>query len=177
MSNKEGINIMPAEKKQEIRESNNKFYEKIHKGMLVKGRVRSIRPYGAFIELQRGIVGLLHIEDISVCRIKSPADMLKVGDIIVTKVKSYDKDTGKISLNYKDLLGTWEENVKEFEEKTVVKGIVRNREKFGIFIELKPNLVGLAEDKKLSVSYGDVVNVYIKKILPETKKIKLVILD
>ena len=168
---------MPNQTKQEIREENKRFYEQLHKGMLVKGKVKNIQPYGAFIELQKGIVGLLHIEDISVCRIQSPADVFKIGDVVVTKVKSYDKDTGRISLNYKDLLGTWEENIKEIEEKTIVKGIVRNREKFGVFIELKPNLVGLAEDKKLSVSYGDVVNVYIKKISPETKKIKLVILD
>ncbi|MBQ9313869.1 MAG: S1 RNA-binding domain-containing protein [Clostridia bacterium] len=168
---------MPSEIKQEIKEQNKRFYEQLHKGMLVKGKVKNIQPYGAFIELQKGIVGLLHIEDISICRIKSPADMLKIGDIIVTKVKSYDKDTGRISLSYKDLLGTWEENVKGLEEKTIVKGIVRNREKFGVFIELKPNLVGLAEDKKLSVSYGDVVKVLVKKISPETKKIKLVILD
>ena len=163
--------------KQEIKEQNSRFYEQLHKGMIVKGKVKNIQPYGAFIELQKGIVGLLHIEDISVCRLRSPADVMKLGDIIVTKVKSYDKDTGRISLNYKDLLGTWEENVRDLEEKTVVKGIVRNREKFGVFIELKPNLVGLAEDKKLNVSYGDVVDVLIKKISPETKKIKLVILD
>lgn len=168
---------MPNETKQEIREQNKRFYEKLHKGMLVKGRVKNIQPYGAFIELQKGIVGLLHIEDISVCRIRTPADVFKIGDVIVTKVKSYDKYTGRISLNYKDLLGTWEENVNEIQENTIVKGIVRNREKFGVFIELRPNLVGLAEDKKMSVSYGDVVDVLVKKISPETKKIKLVILD
>lgn len=168
---------MPIETKQEIKEQNKRFYEQLHKGMLVKGKVKNIQPYGAFIELQKGIVGLLHLEDISVCRLRSPADVMKIGDIIVTKVKSYDKDTGRISLNYKELLGTWEDNVKDLKEKTVVKGIVRNREKFGVFIELKPNLVGLAEDKKLSVSYGDIVEVLIKKISPETKKIKLVILD
>lgn len=168
---------MPNDNRQRMNEQNKKIFEKLHKGMLVKGKVKNIQPYGAFIELQKGVVGLLHIEDISVCRLRSPADVMKLGDIIVTKVKSYDKDTGRISLNYKDLLGTWEENVKDLEEKSIVKGIVRNRERFGVFIELKPNLVGLAEDKKLTVSYGDVVNVMIKKISPETKKIKLVILD
>ncbi len=168
---------MPNKYNQEISEQNKKFYEKLHKGMIVKGKVKNIQPYGAFIELQKGIVGLLHIEDISVSRIRTPADILKVGELVVVKIKNYDKDTGRITLNYKDLQGTWEENAKDFEEKTVVKGIVRNREKFGVFIELRPNLVGLAEDKKLSVSYGDEVKVYIKKISPETKKIKLVILD
>lgn len=168
---------MPAETKHDMSERTKSFYEKLHKGMIVKGKIKNIKPYGAFVELQKNVVGLLHIEDISVSRLKTPADIFKVGDIIVTKIKNYDKDTGRITLNYKDLQGTWEENVKNFKEKTVVKGIVRNREKFGVFIELKPNLVGLAEDKKLKVSYGDEVNVFIKKISPETKKIKLVILD
>lgn len=168
---------MPNETKQDIKEQHKRFYEQLHKGMLVKGKVKNIKPYGAFVELQKGIVGLLHIEDISVSRIKSPEDVFKVGDIIVTKVKSYDKDTGRITLNYKELQGTWEENVKDFEEKTIARGIVRNKEKFGVFIELKPNLVGLAENKRHSVSYGDEVKVFIKKISPETKKIKLVILD
>ena len=156
---------------------NGNFYRQIHKGMIVKGKVKKIKPYGVFVELQKGIVGLLHINDISISRIKTPEDVFKVGEIIVTKIKSYDENTGRITLNYKDLQGTWEENIKSFQEKTVTKGIVRNREKFGVFIELKPNLVGLAEDKKLKVSYGDTVNVFIKKISPETKKIKLVILD
>ena len=167
---------MPSERKNNEKE-NREFYEKLHKGMIVKGKVKNIQPYGAFIELKKGIVGLLHIEDISICRLRSPADVMKIGDVIVTKIKSYDKDTGRISLNYKDLLGTWEENVKDLQEKSIVKGIVRNKEKFGTFIELKPNLVGLADNKKLSVSYGEVVNVMIKKISPETKKIKLVVLD
>ena len=107
---------MPNETKQEIKEKNKRFYEKLHKGMIVKGKVKNIQPYGAFIELQKGIVGLLHIEDISICRIRTPADVMNVGDIVVTKVKSYDKDTGRISLNYKDLLGTWEENIKDIED-------------------------------------------------------------
>ncbi len=168
---------MPNIIKQERKELNKRFYEQLHKGMIVKGKVKNIQPYGAFIELQKGIVGLLHIEDISVSRIKSPADVLKIGETVVVKIKNYDKDTGRITLNYKDMLGTWEENVKDFKEKTVVEGIVRNKEKFGTFIELRPNLVGLAENKKLNVSYGDKVKVFIKKISPETKKIKLVILD
>lgn len=168
---------MPDEVNHAIKVPNKKLYEQLHKGMIVRGRVKSIKPYGVFVELQKGIVALLHIEDISVSRIKTPEDVFKIGDVISAKVKSYDKDTGRITLNYKALQGTWEENVKEFKEKTITKGIVRNKEKFGVFIELKPNLVGLAESKKISVSYGDEVNVLIKKISPETKKIKLVILD
>lgn len=168
---------MPGGNSKNVYEQSRKFYNSLHKGMLVTGKVKNIQPYGVFVELQKGIVGLLHIEDISVSRIRSPKDYFKVGDVIKAKVKNYDKNTGRITLNCKDLFGTWEENIKDFSEKSVVKGIVRNIESSGIFVELRPNLVGLAENKKQSVSYGDEVNVFIKKIAPETKKIKLVILD
>lgn len=92
-------------------------------------------------------------------------------------IKSIDKDNNKIVLSYKELLGDWDENIKEYNEKTVVEGIVKEADKFknGIFIELKPNLVGLAEYKE-GVEYGQKVNVYIKKIIKERKKIKLLII-
>ena len=92
-------------------------------------------------------------------------------------IKSIDKDNNKIVLSYKELLGDWDENIKEYSEKTVVEGIVKEADKFknGIFIELKPNLVGLAEYKE-GVEYGQKVNVYIKKIIKERKKIKLLII-
>lgn len=91
-------------------------------------------------------------------------------------IKSIDKKLNKIELTYKELLGTWNENIQEYQEGQTVKGIVRDTEKSknGIFIELKPNLVGLAEYKE-EMAYGKQVDVFIKKIIPEKKKIKLVI--
>ena len=146
------------------------------KGNILQGTVKSIKPYGAFVEVAENVVGLLHLEDISISRIKNPKDRYKVGSKIKVQVKSYDSNTGRLSLSTKELLGSWEDNIKDFSEKTVVKGIVRNRDKYGVFVELKPNLVGLAEYKSY-VSYGDEVNVFIKKISKETKKVKLVIVD
>lgn len=91
-------------------------------------------------------------------------------------IKSIDRKTNRIILSYKEIFGTWEDNIKEFKEGMKVKGIVRETEKRknGIFIELKPNLVGLAEYKE-NIEYGNNVDVYIKKIIPEKKKIKLII--
>jgi small subunit ribosomal protein S1 len=91
-------------------------------------------------------------------------------------IKSIDKESGRIVLSYKELFGTWEENIQDLSEKMVVKGIVKETDKFknGIFIELKPNLVGMAEYKE-GYNYGQNVDVFIKKIIPEKKKIKLVI--
>lgn len=150
----------------------------LEKGMIVNGKVKTIKPYGVFVELDNGISGLLYIEDICVSRIKSPFERFSVGQEIKVKVKDIDTEKNRVSFTYKELLGTWEENIKDFKQGTVVKGIVRDTEKSknGIFIELKPNLVGLAEYKD-NIEYGQDVNVYIKKIIPEKKKVKLLIFD
>lgn len=148
----------------------------IEEGSIVKGTVKNIRKFGAFVEIEQGPVGLLHIEDISVSRIKSPEERFSIGQKIDVMIKSIDKQNNKVILTYKELLGNWEENVEDYSEKTVVEGIVKEPDKFknGIFIELKPNLVGLAEYKE-GLEYGQKVNVYIKKIIKDRKKIKLLI--
>lgn len=145
-------------------------------GSVLKGTIKSIQPYGAFVEVSPGVVGLLHVEDISVSKIKCPNDRFVVGNRLKVMVKHYDVNTGRLTLSTKQLFGTWQENIKEFEENTIVKGIVRNKDKYGVFIELKPNLVGLAKYKGY-VSYGDEVNVLIKKISEGTERVKLVIVD
>ena len=94
-------------------------------GQKIQGIVKSIKPYGVFIEIGGGVVGLAHIEDLSVARIKSPSERVRIGQKIDVLVKSIDRNEGKVILTYKELLGTWEENVKNFKEKTHVKGIVR----------------------------------------------------
>ena len=145
-------------------------------GVVIKGVIKNIRKFGVFVEIGGGVVGLLHIEDISISRIKTPEERFFVGQKINVMIKSMDKDTNKIVLSYKELLGNWEENIQEYQEKMVVKGIVKEPDKYknGIFIELKPNLVGLAEYKE-GLEYGQKVDVYIKKIIKDRKKIKLLI--
>ena len=119
----------------------------------------------------------MHIEDISISRIKSPYERFDIGQNIDVLVKNIDKENKRISFTYKELLGTWEDNIKDYEQGTVVNGIARDitKDKEGIFIELKPNLVGLAEYKD-NIEYGQNVEVFIKKIIPERKKVKLVII-
>ena len=150
--------------------------EEMYEGQILNGTVKSIKPYGAFIKLQNGITGLAYIEDLSIARIKTPEERLKIGQNLQVMIKSIDREQKRVMLTYKELLGTWEENAKKFQEKTTVKGIVRETEKNknGIFIELTPNLVGMAEYKE-NLEYGQEVDVYIKKIVPEKKKIKLLI--
>ena len=91
-------------------------------------------------------------------------------------VKSINQKQGKVILSYKETLGTWEENVKQFTMGIKVKGKVRETEKNknGIFIELTPNLVGMAEYEE-GLKYGQDVELYIKKIDTNRKKIKLII--
>ncbi len=145
-------------------------------GEKLEGIVKSIKPYGAFIEIGGGVVGLAHIEDLSVARIKSPYERLNIGQRVEVVVKSINRDQGKIILSYKETLGSWEDNVKKFSPGIKVKGKVRETEKNknGIFIELTPNLVGMAEYEE-GLEYGQDVEVYIKKIDISRKKVKLVI--
>ncbi len=167
---------MEYQKSEEGLPISNFIGNEIKEGNIVKGTVKNIRKFGAFVEIEQGPVGLLHIEDISVSRIKSPEERFSIGQKINVMIKSIDKQNNKVVLTYKELLGNWEENVRDYNEKTVVQGIVKEPDKFknGIFIELKPNLVGLAEYKE-GLEYGQKVNVYIKKIIKDRKKIKLLI--
>lgn len=150
--------------------------DELEVGQVVSGTVTQIQRYGAFVKLDQGDTGLIYIEDLSVARIKSPEERLKIGQKVKTVVKSIDRDLHRITLSYKELLGTWEENAKQFTQGETVKGIVRETEKSnnGIFVELTPNLVGLAEYKP-GIEYGSSVDVYIKKIIPDKHKVKLII--
>ena len=157
------------------KEALNWIKEDLKKGMIVCGIIKSIRPYGVFVEIGGGIVGLIYIEDISIARIKTPLERFKIGQKVNVMVKSIDRNNQRVLLTYKELLGTWEENIQEFSEGEIVQGIAREveKDKNGIFVELKPNLVGLA-DYKEKIEYGQRVQVCIRKIIPEKKKIKLV---
>lgn len=85
-------------------------------------------------------------------------------------------ENGRISLSHKELLGTWEENANSFCAGETVAGIVRSVENYGAFVELAPNLAGLAESKD-GVKAGQQASVYIKSIIPEKMKIKIIIID
>lgn len=150
---------------------------KLHEGQIINGIVTGIKPYGAFVKIGNNLSGLVHIEDMSVARIKSPLERLKIGQKTKFMVKSIDRESNRILLSYKELLGSWQENASKFKEGSTVKGIAREteKEKNGIFIELTPNLVGLAEYKE-GIEYGQNVNVYIKRIIPDKKKVKLIII-
>ena len=85
-------------------------------------------------------------------------------------------DDGKITLSHKELLGTWEENAREFSPGQTVTGVIRSVEDYGIFVEITPNLAGLAEPRE-NVRVGQQASVFIKSILKDKMKIKLIIID
>ena len=146
-------------------------------GEKVDGIVKNITTYGAFIEIGAGVVGLAHIEDLSVARIKTPFERLKIGQKVKVVIKYIDRENKRITLSYKENYGTWKENADKFKSGEIVKGIIRETEKNhnGIFIELSPNLVGMAEYKE-GLTYGQNIPVFIKKIDYDRQKVKLVII-
>ena len=151
-------------------------------GDIVQARVTHLDSFGAFMDIGCGISSLLTVDCISVSRISHPSDRLAVGDTVYTVIKSIDGENGRIFVSMRELLGTWLENASCFEVGQTVSGIVRSIEAYGVFIELAPNLAGLAEiregtcDREIAV-VGEYVTVYIKSIIPDKMKIKLVLID
>ena len=151
------------------------YIDKLTPGDVVRGRVTHMEPFGCFVDIGCGVVALLPIDMISISRISHPKDRFAVGQNILTVVKSVDEN-GRISLSHKELLGTWEENAAQFSSGETVAGVVRSIEPYGIFVELAPNLAGLAEVKS-GVRVGQQASVYIKSLIPERMKVKLVLVD
>lgn len=151
------------------------MYMNLKPGMKLKGVVRGLTDYAAFIDVGGGVTALLKVEDISHVRIQKASDKLKLGQRIQAVVKKYDRDTGRIEMSLKDALGGFAERVKSLKEGEVEDGIVRSRTKTGLLVELKNNLVAMA-DHVSGIEYGQKVLVYIKKINIEKEKIKVEII-
>ena len=144
-------------------------------GDVVDARVTHMENFGCFVDIGCGIPSLIPIDSISVSRIFHPSDRFRCGQDIKAVVRSIDEH-GRITLTHRELLGTWEENSALFSVGETVSGIVRSVEPYGIFVELTPNLAGLAEPRE-GVHPGQLASVYIKSLLPEKMKVKLIIVD
>ncbi len=166
------IAILSREKAQ--RKCMQEYISTLKSGKIVDAKITHLEPFGAFADIGCGIVALLPIDAISVSRIEHPRERFTVGMDIRAIIKSIDN--GRISLSHKELLGTWQENANNFSAGETVAGIVRSIESYGAFIELSPNLAGLAESKD-GIEVGKQASVYIKNIIPNKMKIKLIIID
>lgn len=144
-------------------------------GDIIDAKITHLESFGAFCDIGCGNIALLPIDAISVSRISHPKDRFSVGDDIKAIIKNIDENK-KITLSHKELLGTWKQNSAAFSQGQTVSGVVRSVEEYGIFVELTPNLAGLAESKE-GVFAGQTASVYIKSIIPEKMKIKLIVID
>ena len=150
------------------------YIDTLEPGEIIDACVTHLEPFGAFADIGCGISSLLPIDAISVSRIAHPADRFYNGMMIKAVVKG--REGGRICLSHKELLGTWEQNAQRFSQGETVSGIIRSVEPYGVFIELMPNLAGLAEPFD-GARQGMSASVYIKAMIPEKMKIKLIIVD
>lgn len=137
-------------------------------------RITHLEPFGAFCDIGCGVIALLPIDAISVSRIKHPRERFTPDMEILAVIRNMED--GRITLSHKELLGTWEENAAKFQPGETVRGIIRSVETYGVFVELAPNLAGLAELKE-GAKPGHLASVFIKNIIPDRMKIKLIIID
>ena len=151
------------------------YLDKLECGSVIPCTVTHIENFGAFCDVGCGVAALLPIDCLSVSRISSPADRVQVGQQLLCAIKNRDAQ-GRIVLTLRELLGTWSENAACFAAGETVVGIVRSVEDYGVFVEIAPNLAGLAEADP-TLRPGQAVSVYIKNILPDKMKIKLVIVN
>ncbi len=152
-----------------------RYIASLSPGDVIAARVTHLESFGAFLDVGCGIVALLTVDALSVSRISHPKYRLTCGEEIQVVVRSIDEN-GRIYVSRKELLGTWEENAALFSPGQTVPGVIRGVEDYGVFVELTPNLAGLAE-ARTDVAENRAAIVYIKSIIPEKMKIKLVIID
>lgn len=150
------------------------FISRLHTGDIIGARVTHLEQFGAFVDIGCGLPSLVPIDSMSVSRISHPADRFAPGQLIKAAVKGINGS--RIWLTHKELLGSWDENAARFSCGETVSGIIRSVESYGIFVELAPNLAGLAEPKA-EVRAGQHAGVYIKALIPEKMKVKLIIVD
>ena len=150
------------------------FLSRLHPGDVIDARVTHLEPFGAFVDIGCGVASMVPIDVISVSRIAHPSDRFTVGQRIRVIIKGMQGK--RICLSHKELLGTWEENAALFHAGETTTGIIRSIEKYGVFIELMPNLAGLAELRQ-PVTIGQRASVYIKALIPEKLKVKLILVD
>ena len=165
-------------------EERDALLENLQEGMSVKGMVKNLTDYGAFVDLG-GVDGLLHITDMSWKRIKHPSEIVNVGDEIDVKILKYDRDRNRVSLGLKQLgEDPWVAIKARYPEKIQVKAVVTNLTDYGCFAELEEGVEGLVHVSEMDwtnknihpskvVQLGDEIDVMILDIDEERRRISL----
>ncbi len=166
------VAVLSRRRAQEICMQN--YIKNLVPGDIIPAKVTHMENFGVFADIGCGIISFLPIDTISVSRISHPRERFFIGMDIKVVVKGLEGD--RVHLTHKELLGTWEENAEMFSVGETVSGIIRSVEDYGVFVELAPNLAGLAEPYEGAVE-GNQASVYIKNIVSSKMKVKLVIID
>jgi len=146
----------------------------LEEGQIVKGMVKNITDYGAFIDLG-GLDGLLHITDISWSRVINPADSLNLGEEIEVKVLSFDKEKLRVSLGLKQIQNDpWEEIDSKYSPGGIYEAVVSNVTDYGCFAELEQGIEGLIHLSELDWTSK---NIHPSKVVSQDEKIKVMILE
>lgn len=164
--------------------SRKKIWEEIEIGKMLKGRVKSVTNFGAFIDLG-GVDGLLHIADMSWKKITHPSEIVAVGDELQIMILNFDKEKGKISLGLKQTTpDPWKEIDKKYPAGMVITGRITNIQNYGVFVELEKGIEGLVHVSEISwtkkflnlyemFAVGDTVEAKVLNVEPNERKISL----
>lgn len=160
----------------------NNLMEKYPPETKVKGKIRNITDYGAFLELEPGIDGLIHISDMSWASIKHPSEILKKGDKVEAVVLEIDSGAKRVSLGIKQLTeNPWEQVEGKYNLGDVMGGKVTKVVPFGAFVELEPGIEGLVHisrmGKENEIAEGDSLQVKVVNVKPEERKIGLALAE
>ncbi len=159
-------------------------FTRLEEGSILRGTVRSVTDFGAFVDLG-GVDGLLHVSDMAYSRTVKPADVVAVGDSIEVKILKIQRETHKISLGLKQLMpDPWISVAEKHPQGTRVRGKVARVADFGAFVELEPGVEGLIHVSEMSwtkknvrpvdlVKVGDAVEVVILGVNPGERRIAL----
>lgn len=162
------------------------IYDKYPPGTKTKGRVVNVMPYGVFIEIEKGIEGLLHSSEITwQKKLVNPQEMFKVGDMLEVQIINVDKDSKRISLSMKQLEeNPWQNATTQYQIGSKVKGKIRGFTDYGAFVELQSGLEGMIHISDMSwtrkinhpqdvLSKGQEVEVVVLAVDPDSRKINL----
>jgi len=139
-----------------------KLLETLEPGTELDGTVRTVRDFGAFVDIGNGVEGLVHVSELSWERVANPADVLQPGQKVRVVVKKIDPQTGKIGLSVRDLIESpWKRAAEKYHIGTTVRGTVSRIAQFGAFVRLEPGVEGLVHVSELATrhirSVADVV--------------------
>ncbi|MBL1216917.1 MAG: S1 RNA-binding domain-containing protein [Planctomycetes bacterium] len=185
--NRKAKNIVLSRKavlEREREENRREMWEKLEVGQVLKGTVRKLMPFGAFVELGVGVDGLVHISDISYARIKDPSEALTEGQDVTVRVLKVDRENNRIGLGLKQLQDDpYDTAIADITPGAVVTGRITKILDFGAFVEIQPGVEGLIHISELShdrvnrvsqvVAEDQVVTVQVLDVEPNTRRISL----